>query len=185
MQSRKRAGDGFTHDTPFVVDVSCVLGNHDHFVRIHGMVGIQVAFIRIQAVLAQSGSGIIEHLITVIHLARIQHTLPRSRIRHVHTFYGPQLVFVRAFPGYRLFPVQIRSHRIPELVLLYLVGLVACVCRIGQAFADNRVAHPKDKLAIFGIRHFIRVHPEAVDRNFPGRNGHSPQRIGFFRTDLQ
>lgn len=103
MQSRKRAGDGFTHDTPFVVDVSCVLGNHDHFVRIHGMVGIQVAFIRIQAVLAQSGSGIIEHLITVIHLARIQHTLPRSRIRHVHTFYGPQLVFVRAFPGYRLF----------------------------------------------------------------------------------
>ena len=52
MQSRKRAGDGFTHDTPFVVDVSRVLGNHDHFVRIHGMVGIQVAFIRIQTVLA-------------------------------------------------------------------------------------------------------------------------------------
>ena len=61
--------------------------------------------------------------------------------------------------------------------------------------SDARVMEPvqdalqkameKDKLAIFGIRHFIRVHPEAVNRNFPGRNGHSPQRIGFFRTDFQ
>ena len=96
----------------------------------------------------------------------------------VKAFDGTSLIFRRMLPRNRLSPVKVRLHGVTVLVLLTLVSLIAAECRVGKSLADDGVAHPVHKLSVFGIRYFVLVHPEAIDRYFLLRNPQSPKRVG-------
>ena len=102
---RQGTRNGFTHDSSFVIDICRILGDHHHFIRIRRMICIQISLLRVQAVLAQCGSHVIEHFKLIIHLTGIQHSGTIYRMRGIHAFYCTQLIFIRTFPWYRLAPV--------------------------------------------------------------------------------
>ena len=101
----------------------------------------------------------------------------------VHALYGALLVLVGFAPGNSLAPVQSRSDGVALLVLLDLVGLVAAEGRVGQAFADDAVAHPHDKLPVLGVGDFRLVHPETVYTDFARGKAGTPERVVLFQTN--
>ena len=70
------------------------------------------------------------------------------------------------------------------LVLLYLVGLVATIVRIGKTLAQDRVAHISHKLAIHGVGHFMFVHPETLYRDVTDGHRLAPQTVLLLNTHL-
>ena len=60
--------------------------------------------------------------------------------------------------------------------------LVSAVCRVGETFADDGVAHPEYKLFVFGVSDFGFVHPESVDADASRIGGEIPCAIGFLHA---
>ena len=82
-------------------------------------------------------------------------------------------------------PVEVRLYRVAVFVFLYLVCLVAPVCRVGQPFAYYGVAHVVHKLAVLRVGDFLLVHPEAFDRDVPYGSLLSPQAVFLFQAHLE
>ena len=150
------------YDAPLVVDKGGVLGYHHHLVGVGGDVGVEVALLRIEAVAAQGGSRVVVHLVAIVHLSGVEHLLSRHGVYGVEALHGPLLVFV-GFARQRFFPVEVRSHGVAVLVFGDEIGFVATVCRVGKTCAQDRVAHPEDKLLVFRVGHLGVVHPETVN----------------------
>ena len=181
------SGDGLTHNLAVVVDPCRILADHDLAVAnlIVTGIGVQVAFLGIQAEAALCGCHVVVDFVAIVHLTGIQHLCSVDGMGDVDTLYGTLLVLVGLTPGDGLVPVQIRSDGISLLVLLYLIRFVATVGGVGQAFADDAVAHPVDKLTVLGIRDFRLVHPETVYRNITFRETGAPKGVILLYADTQ
>ena len=103
----------------------------------------------------------------------------------IYTLQGTLLVFRRLAPGDGLGPVQVGRHGVAVFVDLYLEGFVTAERGVGQAFADDAVAHPFHKLPVHGVRHLCLVHPETVDADFLFGNDGPPQGIVVVDADFQ
>ena len=164
-RTAERAGKGFVDDVAVIVDIGGILGDHNDLVHIDLYIGVTYAFARIQAVFAQGGTGVVIPFVFVDHLLFVQTFFAGDGVYIVNAFDGTQLIFVRPFPGNRTAPVQMRGDGFAVTVFRDLKQVVATVSRVGQAFADNGVAHPVNELAVFGVGYFRFVHPERVKRN--------------------
>ena len=138
------------------------------------MVCVEIALLWIEAVLAQGSSSIVVYLVSIIELAGIEHLGAVDGMGHIHALDGTLLILVCLLPRDSLAPVEMRSHRVALLVLLYLVTLVTAIGRISQALADDAVAHPVDKLTILGVAHLVLIHPEAIHTDIPHREFCAP-----------
>ncbi len=181
----KRACDGFVYDLAFLSDVSRIFGNHDHFVRIDLDIGVTHAGCRIQIVFAKGCRRIVIPFVAIDHLFRVQRLFACHRIYGIDTFDRPDFVFIGTFPRDRAAPVQMRGYRFAVFVFGNLKQVVAAIRRIGQAFADNGIAHPIHKLTVFGICHLCLVHPESIERDTFCFRINSPQGILISGSHLE
>ena len=145
-----------------IINISRVLAYHHHLVGIYGHIGVQVALSRIQPVASQSRCSIVVNLILIVQLLGIEHLFARHRIGYVKAFKGSLLILVR-LTGQRLAPVEVRSDGVAVLIFRNHIGFIAAIRRVGQASAQDRVAHVVHKLAIHRVRHLVFVHPFRED----------------------
>ena len=122
------------------------------------------------------------HLVAVNHLFGVKLGDSGNRVCTVHAFNGALLILIGVAPRYRLFPVEVRSHRIAVTILLNLELLVAAVCRVGEALTDNGVAHPVQKLFVLGVCHLGLVHPEGINAHPAGIGTGTPHRVCLLRA---
>ena len=141
------------------------------------MVGIEVAFLRIETVAALGSSGIVVYLITIVELTGIQHLGSVDRMHGINALDGTHLILVGFAPGDGFAPIEMGGYRIALAVFLYLIGLVSSIGRVGQTLADDAVTHPVDKLTVLGVAHLMLVHPKTVHADVAGREGQPPQGI--------
>ena len=106
-------------------------------------------------------------------------------VNDIHALDGAVFVLVGFTPGYWLAPVKMRRDGVALLVLFNLVCLVAAKCWVGQAFTDDAVTHPVNKLAILGVAYLVLVHPEAIDAYVTQRELGSPERVVLFEADFE
>ena len=153
------------------------------------MIGVEVTQFGVETIAALSEGIVVENLVAIIHLMRIEHLLACDGVGAIDAFDSTLLVLIGLAPGDGLRPVEVRSDGLAVLVFLDLEIFISTVGRVGQAFADDGVTHVVDKLAVHGIRDFLLVHPEGIDRNALGIQKIAPQRVltlcaHFHRTTL-
>ena len=177
VERRERTIDGFAHDFAVVVHVGRVFRDHHHLVGVDIHVGVEHAFARIEAILAQGGFFVVECLVTEVHLLHIEHACAVVGVGFVHTVEGALLVFGGFAPGQWFVPVEMRLDGVAKLVDFDFVGLISAVRRVGEALAQDAVAHPFHKLAVHRVGHFGLVHPEAIDRDVALRKREPPEAV--------
>ena len=178
------AVDGFAHHTAIVVHIGGVFRNHHLLFGIYAHIGVEHTFFGIEAVLAQCRLFVVEDFVAEEHLALIEH-FRAVNVGGVEAVDGALLILVGFAPREGFVPVEMRLHRIAIAVGFNLVGFIAPEGRVGQALAEDTVAHPFHKLPIHRVGHFGLVHPKAIDRNLTiGHNG-APKRVLLAKTHFQ
>ena len=174
----------FAHDVTAIVDVCSVFGYHHLFVGVYGTVGIEVALLWQDAVFTQGGRCVVVNLVAIIQLPVVEQLLARNGIGNIHALDGALFVFVRLARQW-LFPVHLWPNGVSILVFGNHIGFVATVSGVGQASAQDAIAHPINELLILRVGHFGFVHPESIHRNvFHGRVL-APQAIAFLDAHLE
>ena len=107
----------------------------------------------------------------------IEHLLAGDGVDAIDALDGTLFVLVGLAPGDGLRPVEVGRDGFAVLVLLDLEVLVATICRVGEAFADDGVAHIVHKLAVHGIRNLFLVHPEGIYGDSLGIEQIAPERV--------
>ena len=162
--ARERTAHCLADDLPLLVEICRIFRYYRQLVG-DGDVGVILAPRRVEAVLPLRGRRMVENLVYVIKLCRVELAAPRDGVGAVYTLYGPLLVLVGIAPGNRLVPVEIRLYGISLLVLLYLESLVSAVCRVGETLADDGISYPEHKLLVLRVCDLGLVHPEGIHRD--------------------
>ena len=184
-RATERTRDSFIHNLAIIVDIGRIFRYHHHLIGIYLNIGIAHPVSRVKPIFTQSGCRIIIPFIFIDHLLCIELFLACYRIRIIYAFDCPYFIFIGAFPRYRTAPIQMRSNGFAILIFRDFKQIISAIGRVGQAFADDGIAHPINELPIFRICYFRLVHPKGIHGYSFCLWGYPPNRILVRRSHVK